>query len=464
MASSNHVDILKEGVRKWNEWRDENPTIPPDLTKADLSALNLRGVNFIGADLYKALFVKSDLAGADFGGANLLEANLQEAILTKTELTEAIFRDANLCKTQINNAIAYKADFSHTNLGEANLSYSEFNEAKFDNADMQRADLRKGDFSYAYFNKANLYSAKISMATIVGADLSEVDLSEADLREANLCNATLTKAKLEKAIITGVILYGTSRDEWKINNVKCDFVFWDDKGQTRDPKTGEFEPGEFEKLYEELPKFEYVFVNGFTPIDAFVMDQVVQEINIQNPNYELRLDSFHSRGLPRAVFTIHNKTHTNDAFNKVKLSYENKIKVLEAERNTLQKCFILAIREPRTVIERLGMGDIIESKYQRGDITIVKDQATIGTFKYVNKAAEDLVKQIQKAIKDSKATDADKSKAKSQLQEIDDELQKSAPEKTRLAKYWEYITKYLPDLAKSVPWKKLIEKIFLDGS
>lgn len=463
MANSTHIDILKEGVNKWNEWRDEDTTIIPDLTEADLSDLNLKGINFIGADLHKACLVKSDLTGAVFGGANLLETNLQEAILIKTELTEAIFRGANLYKTQINNVIAYKADFSHANLRVSNLSYSEFNESKFDNADMLRADLRNGDFRYAYFNKAVLFGAKISKAKIGGADFSEVDFSEADLREANICNATLTKAKLEKAIITGAILYGTSRDEWIINDIKCDFIFWDEKGRIRDPEYGEFKPGEFEKLYEELPKFEYIFLNGFTPIDAFVMDQVVQEINNQNPDYELALDSFHSRGLPRAVFTIRNKTHASDAFKIVKIKYENKIKVLEAERDTLEKCFFWAIKEPRTVIEKLGMGDIIESKYQQGDITIAKDQARIGTIKYINQTAEDLVKKIEEAIQRSKGADTDKSKAKSQLQRINDELKKSAPEKNRLEKYWTYITKYLPDVAKNIPWKKLIEKIFLNG-
>ena len=462
MANREHLHILKKGIDKWNLWREENTTVIPDLSEADLSSMNLKGINLIGVDLHKASLEKTDLTGAVLGGANLLEASLREAILTKTELTEAIFRGANLCRAHINNAVAFKTDFSDTNLQESNLSSSEFNESKFDNADMQGADLRKSDFCYAFFNKSKLRGANLRKAKIRGADVSEVDFSHADLTESDLCRATLTKARLEHADISGCILYGTSRDEWKIINIKCSFVFWDEKGQIRDPKDREFDKGEFEKLYEEFPKFEYIFINGFTPIDAFLIDQVVQEINSQNPDFELKLDSFHSRGLARAVFTIRNKTYAEDALEKIRLSYEKKIVALETERETLEKCFMLAIKEPRYMIKRLGLGDIIESKEQHGDITIVKDQARIGTLKYINPAAEDLVLQIKNAIQQSDASDIDKSRARQQLQKIEEELSKKSPEKSHLKKYCEYIGKYLPNIAKNIPWKKLIEKIFLD--
>ena len=41
MANSDHLAILKKGVEVWNEWREENPLIRPDLVGADI-----RGMDF----------------------------------------------------------------------------------------------------------------------------------------------------------------------------------------------------------------------------------------------------------------------------------------------------------------------------------------------------------------------------------------------------------------------------------
>ena len=59
MANDEHVAMLKKGVAAWNAWRDENPSILPDLSEADLSGAILRGANLREADLREA-----DLGGA----------------------------------------------------------------------------------------------------------------------------------------------------------------------------------------------------------------------------------------------------------------------------------------------------------------------------------------------------------------------------------------------------------------
>ena len=37
MANDEHVALLKQGVATWNKWRDENATIRPDLSGANLA-------------------------------------------------------------------------------------------------------------------------------------------------------------------------------------------------------------------------------------------------------------------------------------------------------------------------------------------------------------------------------------------------------------------------------------------
>ena len=36
MPNQEQLEILKQGVRIWNKWRDENPHISPDLSRAPL--------------------------------------------------------------------------------------------------------------------------------------------------------------------------------------------------------------------------------------------------------------------------------------------------------------------------------------------------------------------------------------------------------------------------------------------
>jgi hypothetical protein len=109
MANPEQLQILKQGVEVWNQWRDQNRDIRPDLGEADLRGANLRGANLLGADLTganlaNAILNDADLGLADLTGANLTHANfiftdLHAADLTHADLTHAILNDANLRNT-----------------------------------------------------------------------------------------------------------------------------------------------------------------------------------------------------------------------------------------------------------------------------------------------------------------------------------------------------------------------------
>jgi hypothetical protein len=45
MAKKKYLDILKQGVERWNQWREEHPVIEPDLSGADLRGSNLNHAN-----------------------------------------------------------------------------------------------------------------------------------------------------------------------------------------------------------------------------------------------------------------------------------------------------------------------------------------------------------------------------------------------------------------------------------
>ena len=48
MADQAHLDILRQSVRAWNSWREQNPSVEPDLPGA-----NLYGADLSEANLYK---------------------------------------------------------------------------------------------------------------------------------------------------------------------------------------------------------------------------------------------------------------------------------------------------------------------------------------------------------------------------------------------------------------------------
>src|SRR5215510_10568774 len=97
MANEEHVAILKKGVAAWNTWRDENPGIRPDLSKADFSGRDLRNANLCGARLIGTDLDNADLSGACLIDTDLDTANLSHAVLVGAECSsETDFSGARL--------------------------------------------------------------------------------------------------------------------------------------------------------------------------------------------------------------------------------------------------------------------------------------------------------------------------------------------------------------------------------
>ena len=111
MANPEHLKILKQGVKAWNNWRFNNLAIAPNLTGANLKRAELSGANLREADL----------SGAKLRGANLSHANFTEANLRVAKLRGANLRGANL---------------SHANFTEANLRHADLSETIFANIDL----------------------------------------------------------------------------------------------------------------------------------------------------------------------------------------------------------------------------------------------------------------------------------------------------------------------------------------
>ena len=95
MADRTQVEVLKSGVRAWNEWRAAHVDVRPDLAAAHLLGMDLMGVNFAKADLREA-----DLRGTNLSDGVLVDARLDHANFFKTNLDRADLAGASLIGAQ----------------------------------------------------------------------------------------------------------------------------------------------------------------------------------------------------------------------------------------------------------------------------------------------------------------------------------------------------------------------------
>ena len=164
MANDEHVALLKKGVAAWNAWRDENPDIRPDLSKANLS-----GADLIGADLSRANLSGATLVGANFSsGASYLYISANLA----ANLSGANLVGANLIGAILNSAILSGASLSGADLGRAHLIEVDFSAANLSGADLHAADLSRAKLFGAELSGANLEAALLLLTDFSGADLT----------------------------------------------------------------------------------------------------------------------------------------------------------------------------------------------------------------------------------------------------------------------------------------------------
>lgn len=144
MKKIDFINILRNGVNEWNNWREKFPDIYPDLTKADLSEMDLKGINFSKTILRKT---------------NLNFSNLSSAVFFKANLRYVDFGDSNLTKTNFLNADLFKANFRDANLTNSNLVSSNLSNSDFRRAILINTNFSKAVIGWTVFGDADLSKA-----------------------------------------------------------------------------------------------------------------------------------------------------------------------------------------------------------------------------------------------------------------------------------------------------------------
>ncbi len=224
MANEEQLEMLKSGVRAWNDWRTTSLG-----TSAELSSADLGGAYLIEANLHRANLAGANLSGADLPGADLSDANLSDANLSDANLHRADLGGADLGKADLRGANLFWVDLRGANLRGANLSRADLrgadlrktnlHDANLSGVDLRRgADHRRADLMWADLTAANLRGAGLRDAALHNANLRGANLSEADLDGAFLNGANLTDANLRGANLSGANLIEANLAKVKISN------------------------------------------------------------------------------------------------------------------------------------------------------------------------------------------------------------------------------------------------------
>jgi uncharacterized protein YjbI with pentapeptide repeats len=113
MANPEHLAILKEGPKVWNDWRKTEQIDEPDLSKTNL----LHEAKLVGFDLSGVDFRKSALVGARIQISDLSGADLTDADLSMASCEGVSFVGAKLLRTNFNRAYVSNAVFGRKFIG-----------------------------------------------------------------------------------------------------------------------------------------------------------------------------------------------------------------------------------------------------------------------------------------------------------------------------------------------------------
>jgi uncharacterized protein YjbI with pentapeptide repeats len=224
--------------------------------------------------------------GTSFRGADLTDADFNQAILRNTD-----FRKANLTRTRFYEAqkliLARVGNSILANIAVFHLLIS-------------------GNGRDKSYTRANLRGANLIGADLKNANLKEADITEATFQGANLEWANLTLTQAISSDFTNAQMTGACIEAWnienstKLDNVDCRFVYLlelpkpgtDDR--ERRPSSGEFKPGEFTKLFEEvLNTVDLIFDKG---IDWKAFVAAFKKVQVENQDTELTIQSIENKG------------------------------------------------------------------------------------------------------------------------------------------------------------------------
>jgi uncharacterized protein YjbI with pentapeptide repeats len=218
MTAEEHLQIIWQGVDVWNEWREKNPEVIPDLRRANLRDANLTQANLRKANLHWADLRGAKLHRADLRGADVRRAYLRGVALTEVDLSEADLRGADLTEADLSGADLRWAYLDRTNLRGAYLTG-----AHLEGAQLIRTDLRNATLTGSFIYGVSVWDIQVNKRTeqqnLIITDHGEPVITVDNIEVAQFVYLLLNNQAIRKVIDTitskAVLILGRFSEERK---------------------------------------------------------------------------------------------------------------------------------------------------------------------------------------------------------------------------------------------------------
>jgi uncharacterized protein YjbI with pentapeptide repeats len=196
------------------------------------------------------------------------------------------------------------------------------------------------DFSRLTLRGAYLKGADLRHMQFVGTDLSGADLSGADLRDSVLLRAIVTDVDFTGADLTGACIKDWSfNSETRFEQVTCNYIYReyeDDRPTDRYPADRNFEPGEFQSLFQKLTNaIELVFKDQ---VDWRALSFTFEKFRVEDDGLELELKGVEQRGDYWIVKVTHREgVPRQEVEHKVTTAYDDIRLLLESKDQEINR-------------------------------------------------------------------------------------------------------------------------------
>jgi len=188
-----------------------------DLSNLDLSGINLDQINLTGAimhgcNLDRASLTGTCLSGTNLNGTSLISARIDQANFTAARMMGANLSDAIITRSLFKGAVLKFANLSriecqeHSDFTAAWLDHAILDEALFHNTAMTGASLTHAQMSSTTLHIVNLTNARLQHAEVIHGRMVETNLTNADCSHARLHDVYLQAG----TVLTGAIWTGAS--------------------------------------------------------------------------------------------------------------------------------------------------------------------------------------------------------------------------------------------------------------
>ncbi len=218
--------------------------------------------------------------GTNFAASDLTQANLAQAQLKHANFDRAILHQTNF----------YQAH----GLQQARTTHTILNQP----AVCELLMTHQGQNS-AYIG-SNLKGANLTAANLRGTDFTEADLSGALLANAALEGSNWSKAQAIGTNFYQANLTGACLEAWNIDSTSqldaiiCDYIYLSHPHQERRPSSGNFGPGDFTELFQEIIQtIDLIFRQG---IDQQAFNYSLHQLQLENNGIPLTIRSLERKG------------------------------------------------------------------------------------------------------------------------------------------------------------------------